>query len=424
MVWKTIKTLGGGLYAEILGLSVVLFSALLRIDLLYQPNSFDVFSWSAFLYVFIQYIKTKENRYLYFAALIFGFGFLNKYNIGFLLVGLIPALLVSKERVIFSKKEFYYALGLGLILILPNLLWQLKNDFPVVHHMKELASRQLVNVKRTDFLKEQVMFYMGGLPVLVAALIGLIKSEHLRKYRLLALSFIVTLSVFTFLKAKAYYAIGIYPIYLGIGAVYLERILKSSWVRYLKPVLVALPILVFSQMFRVVFPNKSPEYIKAHSKTYSKLGLLRWEDGKDHELPQDFADMLGWKELSAKVDSLYKTFPEANKPFVMCDNYGQAGSINFYSSIPALKANSFNADYIDWIDSTQTVRNIILVEDATEDRNDHSKEEALFEKVILVDSIANPYAREYGTRIYLLLNNKKEIMPIITAEIKRRKAEY
>ncbi|KKX47100.1 hypothetical protein L950_0228290 [Sphingobacterium sp. IITKGP-BTPF85] len=28
--------------------------------------------------------------------------------------------------------------------------------------------------------------------------------------------------------------------------------------------------------------------------------MLTWEDGKEHQLPQDFADMLGWKELAKK----------------------------------------------------------------------------------------------------------------------------
>jgi hypothetical protein len=27
--------------------------------------------------------------------------------------------------------------------------------------------------------------------------------------------------------------------------------------------------------------------------------MLRWEDGKNHNLPQDFAEMPGWKEMAA-----------------------------------------------------------------------------------------------------------------------------
>lgn len=55
IVWKTIEFLKGNLYALVLGALCILFSALLRINMLYQPNSFDVLSWTLFYYILIQY---------------------------------------------------------------------------------------------------------------------------------------------------------------------------------------------------------------------------------------------------------------------------------------------------------------------------------------------------------------------------------
>ena len=422
VVWKAIISLGGNLYAQLLGLSAVLFSALLRIDLLYQPNSFDVLAWTSFLYITIQYLNTNHSKYIYFGALIFAFGFLNKYNIGFLMAGLFPAIVFSKYRTIFLKKDFYIALGIALIIILPNIVWQFQNDLPVLVHMKELVATQLVNVSRTNFLKEQLLFFTGGLPILLAAIIGLISFEPLRKLRPLLLTLIIVLAIFTYLKAKAYYAIGLYPIFLGIGAVYIESIWKSSWKRHLRPVLILLSVLVFSQMFKVVFPNKTPDYIQSHPKWYEKLGLLRWEDGKNHAIPQDFADMLGWKELAHKVDSVYKSIDTNHSPFIICDNYGQAGAINYYSKIRSVKANSFDADYLNWMDTTTPIHTVIMIEDASEDINDHKNEERLFEKVSLVDSISSPFARERGTRIYLLERNKTDVRGELAGEVRKRRS--
>ena len=48
VVWKTIEELDGNLFALILGSTCVLFSALLRLNTLYQPNSLDVLSWTTF----------------------------------------------------------------------------------------------------------------------------------------------------------------------------------------------------------------------------------------------------------------------------------------------------------------------------------------------------------------------------------------
>src|SRR5690606_9983802 len=104
----------------------------------------------------------------------------------------------------------------------------------------------------------------------------------------------------------------------------------------------------------------SPEYIIRHNETYQKLGLLRWEDGKDHLLPQDFADMLGWKELAFKVDSVYLSMSNKEKTLILCDNYGQAGAINYYSK-QKLQAVTFNADYIDWFDLSIPYEHLIRV---------------------------------------------------------------
>lgn len=61
-VWKAIEELNGSLFALILGATCVLFSALLRLNTLYQPNSFDVLSWTAFYFFLIKYLKTADQE--------------------------------------------------------------------------------------------------------------------------------------------------------------------------------------------------------------------------------------------------------------------------------------------------------------------------------------------------------------------------
>ena len=142
VVWKTIEELKGNLFALILGATCVLFSALLRLNSLYQPNSLDVLCWTTFYFILIKYINTENIKWLFIGSIDFAIGFLNKYNIAFLLIGLLPAIVLTEQRKVFAKKEFYFAVILGLLLIFPNLLWQYKNNFPVFHHLKELADTQ------------------------------------------------------------------------------------------------------------------------------------------------------------------------------------------------------------------------------------------------------------------------------------------
>jgi energy-coupling factor transporter transmembrane protein EcfT len=239
-------------------------------------------------------------------------------------------------------------------------------------------------------------------------------------YRLFFFAYFFTIIVFMYFKAKDYYAIGLYPIYIAFGAVVLDEWLKDGWKRYLQPVTIALPLLLFIPIYNIAFPNKSPEYIVQHSQPYKDFGLLRWEDGKDHALPQDFADMLGWKELASKVDVAYKNLPNKDNTLILCDNYGQAGAINYYTK-QNIQAVSFNADYINWFDFSKKYVNVIRIKEGADRKIEIKETSPYFKTSIVSDSITNPYAREFGTTIFLFKDAKIDINQRLQKEIKEEK---
>ena len=417
VVWKAIEELNGNLVALILGATCILFSSLLRINLLYQPTSLDVLSWTTFYFILIKYFNTTNTKWLYISATVFAIGFLNKYNIVFLLIGLFPAILISELRKIFTRKEFYFSILLGLLLILPNLLWQYHNNFPVVHHLKQLKETQLVNVDKWGFLRGQLLFFTGSLFVIIAALYALIFYSPYKKYRFFFLAIIFTLIVFVYFKAKDYYAIGLYPIYIAFGSVFITEILKTGRKKYLQPIAIAIPVLFFIPMYKISFPNESPEYIVQHQGQYQKYGLLRWEDGKDHPLPQDFADMLGWKELANTIDTIYSTLPYQSQTLILCDNYGQAGAINYHAKNKIVKAVSFNADYINWFQLDKKYVNLIRVKTLESVDNELKETSPFFDTAYVAGSISNSYAREYGTTVFVFIKAKVDINKRIKEEI-------
>ncbi|MBT2622959.1 glycosyltransferase family 39 protein [Chryseobacterium sp. ISL-6] len=422
VVWQIIEELKGSLYAQILAATGILLSVLLRLNMLFQPTSLEVLLWILMYYVLIRYFNTEKVKWLYIGAVIFGLGFLNKYNIAFLLLGIIPALLISKQRKIFLNPHLYSASFLALLVILPNLLWQYHNDFPVIHHMKELSERQLAHVDRFDFLKSQILFFVGSVFIIFAGFYALLFYKPFERFRFFFWNYVFVIALFLFFKAKDYYAIGLYPIYIAFGSVYLGYLFEKGRTRILRAIAIMLPILLFLPLYQVAFPNKSPRYILDHQEKYKRFGLLRWEDGKDHSLPQDFADMQGWKELAQKVDKEYSKLSKTGKTLVLCDNYGQAGSINYYSKM-GIKAVSFNADYINWFNLDQKYSNLIRIKD--NDHNDELKETGpYFEISKKVDSITNPFAREKGTLIFSFKGAKIDIRMKIKKEIDDTKSEY
>lgn len=423
-VWKTIEELKGSLYAMVLGATCVLLSALLRLNFLFQPNSLDVLCWTVLYFSLIKYFRKEEQKWLYFAAVIFAIGFLNKYNIVFLLIGLIPSLLLTDQRKIFKKRALYLSILLSLLLISPNLYWQYINEFPVFHHLKELTDTQLIHVNRWLFLKEQVFYFIGALPVIIASLYALLFYEPLKKYRSFFWTLLFTLATFIYLRAKGYYAIGLYPIYISIGSVFLGNILDKGWKRYLQPLILIVPIAFYVLLFNVFYSIESPAQILKKKETYQKLGLLRWEDGKDHTLPQDFADMLGWKELAAKVEMIYNKLPKEKQTLILCDNYGQAAAINFYVKNKEIRAVSFNADYINWFNLDKKTDNFIRIKEFDGSNDEFEKTSPFFKGSFIGGSVSNSFSREYRTTIFVFIEAKIDVNQRLKTEIAKAKKPF
>jgi hypothetical protein len=404
LIWRIVDELQGGWYAQLLAGLVFICSAMLRLNMLYQPNSFDVLSWTWIFYLLIRFIHTDHRRCLLWLGVAIGLGFLNKYNILFLVAGLIPAVLLSPQKKVFFNKYLYAGVVIALLLALPNVIWQIRNGMPVLHHMAELTERQLANVDRADFLKTQFVFFMGGAFLVVSGILALLLYRPFRPYRFLGLTYLFVILLFLYLRAKDYYALGLYPMLLAFGAVYWERLFGEKWLKYMRMAWIALVIVPFLYAFNVIFPVLGPAAIQQRAKKFEKFGVLRWEDGKNHVMPQDFADMLGWREMAALSRKAYAQIPDADKPYtlVICGNYGQAGALNYYNrkQLPAgiPGAVSFSADYIFWFPRLDHIRYLILVDDEAPDERAHENSS----EIIKIGQVENPLAREYGTGVYLL----------------------
>lgn len=414
VVWKTIESLKGSTYAYILAITALLLSVLLRINILYQPNAFDILAWTLIYFCVIRYVQTEKNKWLYFLAFSFALGFLNKYNIVFCLAGLLPAILLSKHRKVFLNKHLYYAIILALVLISPNLLWQYQNDFPVIKHMKELADTQLVHVQRSAFVKEQILYFIGSIFIIIAAFISFLKFETFKPYRFLLMAFVLTIAIFLTLKAKPYYAIGLYPIFFAFGAVYLTQILNGGWKYYIRYA-AFIPILFFGYaLIKTSLPIYTPAQYEKLAQQKKPFTEHTWEDGEKHPISQDFADMIGWKELTHKVDSVYNLIPDKKSIFILCDNYGQAGAINYYTQQKGLVANAFNTDYDKWVDLDRKIENVIRIKNIN--NVDFTRDRSLFQNVDVLTRLETPLAREKGTQIILLSNPKIDIAALLRKE--------
>ncbi|MBP8790009.1 MAG: glycosyltransferase family 39 protein [Breznakibacter sp.] len=417
--WLIVEALDGKLAAKVLVASTLVFSVYARMNVLFQPNSFDILAWTMVFYFMVQYFKTNQQKWLFALSLIIALGLYNKYTIAFLLVGLMIGLLLTPQRGILGKKAIFYAVGLVLLLFLPNIIWQISNNYPLLHHMAALNGSQLVNVSRIDFLIDQVKYGVVGIPSL-AALLALMFYTPFKPYRFIVWSFIAVMVMFTMARAKSYYPLGIYPALFAFGSVFLEDVLKK-WKVFVMASLAFFSVAAFFLIVRQLMPYHAPNAIVDEKESYEKLGLLRWEDGINHHLPQDFADMLGWREMAEKSLLAYESIPkeELLNTLVYCDNYGQCGALNFYNRSKMPQANSFSTDYIFWIPKQERIKNILLVGHLP-----NQEIVDMFKVVRLVGEVENEFAREKETKIFLLMDADPSFTEWFNHTVEERKRNF
>jgi hypothetical protein len=162
----------------------------------------------------------------------------------------------------------------------------------------------------------------------------------------------------------------------------------------------------------------------AHQQRFERVGALRWEDGKNHQLPQDYADMQGWKELAHLADLAYAQVKDKSAVLVRADNYGEAGAVNYYSKFKNINVVSYNADYLYWFNLENPIKHVILIREPNEEDPERKKERPFFEKITKIGEVTNPYAREKGAGVYLLENAKIDINGRIEKEIEEEQNDY
>ena len=399
VVGRAAQRLGGGPWAVALAGLSYLLGAYARLNFLFQPNAFEVLAFTVVCYWLIRYVQEPAPRWFYAIGGMLGLGLLNKYTTLFFIAVLVGALLLTPWRRVLGTRAFWGGAALALLLWLPNLVWQIGHGLPVRHHMALLHDSQLVHVSVAGFWKSQLLMNLTSLIVWVAGLVALLGS----RYRVVGLVYVGGLLLLTLLQGKDYYALGYYPILLAAGAAWWERWLlaRPRWRPVLRPALLLLPVLLSIRVLPLLFTLEPPAGMLALGPRFERLGALRWEDGQNHPLPQDYADMLGWHELAAKTRAAYQALPAAarGRTLILAANYGQAGAINYYNRGSGLPpANSFNGSYLFWQPTSppEGWKYILLVDDKPANDLAHH-----FRSLRRVGEVSNPYARERGTAILL-----------------------
>lgn len=395
------KELGGSAYSRILAAVGIIVSVFdLRTFLLFQPVYIDLILWTLLFYLIVKYINTSRDAYLILIGITAGVALLNKYLIGILIVIILVILPFTQYRNILRNKKFWYGILAGFIVFMPNLIWQIVNDLPVINHMAELQRTQLVNVDRSAFLTEQLIIPGAATILTIAGIVYLFTNKKGWKFRFLGMVVIGVILALMLLRGKSYYTQGVFPFLIAAGAVAWGQILRKWWSGVLLILLITgLTIPIIPIGIPVFKTEKLVSYFRDIGEKYGLDFVCRFEDNSIHSLPQDYADMLGWEELTGIAYEAWQMIPDKKSAFIYCENYGQAGAITVIGKKYGLpEAVCFSESFRYWVPE-------IFVPDITAAIyiNDELGEDIkqVFRKITKIGSISNPDAREFGTTVWL-----------------------
>ena len=328
------RAMGGGRYAQILACVCIIAAPLtLGMDSVFSMNCFETLFWTAAFYTIILTLRKRQRRYWLILGIVLGLGLLNKISVLWLGAGLGVGLLLTTDRKLLLTSGPWIAAGLAVIIFLPHILWQVLNGYPTLEFIRNAGSGKYVSLSPVAMLLQQSIFMNPlTLPVWLSGVIYFMISRNVRSFQILPIIYLLVFLILAVTKdVKATYLAPLFPMLFAAGGYTVERFLTHFELRWVRPVIVAL-ILASGAILAPFVMAALP--VQTYISYAQALGVAPATSEKNAigRLPQHFADMFGWENMVQTVAGAYTTLTpeEKAKCAILCNNYGEAGAIDFF----------------------------------------------------------------------------------------------
>ncbi len=392
------RQLGGGRFAQMTAaLAVLLAPTYLLFFHLMTVNAFEPPLWMAAAYIVIRVIQTGNQKLWLWFGLIAGIGLENKYGMLFFGCGIAVGLLLTRTRRAFRRPWIWAGCVIALAIWLPNLVWEFRRQWPFLELMHNVrASGRDVQLGLVDFFAQQAFFLLpASLPLWLAGIwwffFGRERGSGIRgRYAALGWTFVAVYLLFFFLHGKVYYLAPIYPMMFAAGGVALEGWLAHRRTGWLKPVYLAVLVVVGLLFVPLTLPVLSPEGFITYMKTL-RMPMPEVERHRMGPLGQQiYADMFGWEDIARETARAYYSLPDdvRARTAITGASFGEAGAIDFFGPKYGLpKAISGHQTYWYWGPRQYTGESALMLGERPQ------RVRELCENPVVVGRVGHPYAR-------------------------------
>jgi 4-amino-4-deoxy-L-arabinose transferase-like glycosyltransferase len=331
------RELGGGRAAQVLAALAAFFTPFfLAVSHFYSMNGFDVLFWTVLMWLAARILLRDQPRlWLAFGA-VAGLGLENKYSVGFLGLGLVLGLALSRARSHLRSPYLWAGGALAALLFAPHVLWEIARGAPSLEFMRNATQLKNYPVSPVGFLGGQlVLMHPLFAPLWLLGLGALLFARRFAAVRALGIAYLALLALMIQQKAKVYYLGPVYPLLFAAGAVALvDFFARRDW--RLGPALTGAFLVAAGLVgLPLAIPILPPERFLSYSAALG-VGEPKMERQQRGRMPQTYAFMFGWEELAREVARVYATLSpeERAKAVVFGRNYAEAGAIDYFG--PAL----------------------------------------------------------------------------------------
>jgi len=405
------RQFGGRRFAQVLAaVAFMIGGVYLAIDNYYSMNCFDHFFWALCAYILVRILKGGDTRLWVLFGLVAGLGLENKYSMGFLGIGLIVGLALTPARRHFLDKWLWVGGALAALIFLPHVLWEVRNHFPTAEFMHNVTTIKNLPMTPWAFLTQSILqVHPFTLPVWLGGLVYLFASPQGRRFQTLGWMFLAVLAILLSTHAKPYYLAPAFLVLIPAGGVAVEVFLvRRAW-NWAKPAYLALLVVGGALTAPLVLPVLPVETFIRYENWLGIKPEVGERGEKLDKLPQMYADMFGWQEMTAQMAEIYNRLsPEEKAECVIgASNYGSAGAIDFFGKQYGLPhAISSHNNYWIWGPGDKP-GNVLLVIGGSKEGY-----ERMYEDVEQVGVFEHPYARESGSRIYVCRKPKRTLQEV------------
>ncbi len=341
IVWLAVLTareLGGGRTAQVLAAVAVVFNPLfLRAASLFQPVVFDQFWWMLGFYALVRLGNSDDRRWWILLGVAGGFGLLSKFSILFFGAAALVGVLLTRRRDLRTTGP-WMALGIALLLGSPSIIGQVALDWPLFDQMAGLKEGQLDRITFAGYVAEQLLWGPAAFVFAVVGAVAFVRSPALARHRVVGWSAIAAFALYAITKGKSYYVGPIYPVLFAGAGVWVEQLARSALRRTFGWSMVGLTVLFGIATLPFGLPILPPDAMAWYAAATGVTAGVQTNRGELLALPQDYADMTGWREKVEAVAAVYRGLSREEQSDVVLygNNYGQAGALEFYGRELAL----------------------------------------------------------------------------------------